>query len=156
MFKWIISLSCLGLFCTMLVLAGDSHRQVQSARDRIESLQTAKGELLRLDEKHQEKQKRAEQWNIFWEQAVEAGLHPDKWQAYPVNIEDTLTLNEAENILTILSSKMNESDSFWFSPGSVRVIPEIDSGENREDMEVLVEMHIQGKIMTMIPESARE
>lgn len=152
MFRWMISTFCLLLFCFMLVMAVQSHHQVQNTREKIVGLENRKAELQRWDAEHQTLQDRAKQWNQLWGRAVEAGLEPAKWQFYPVNIEDTFLLHEAESILRILSSNMNNKDNFWFTPGFIQISPLILSEDSHEQKRSAVEMHVQGKIMTISPD----
>ncbi len=149
---WFISLSCLALFCVMLVMTMHSHGLVLNTRENIQHLEKRKSDLERWYIEHQAVQEKTRQWNQLWEKSVEAGLEPEKWQDYPVNIEDTFFPYEAESILRLLSNNINNEQNFWFIPGFIRVMPVIITDESGNQKRSAVQMQIQGKIMTMVPE----
>ena len=147
---WFMSLSCLTLFCIMLVVVMHSQGQIRQTRDYIRHLENTKAALERLDIEHQEAQNKMVQWNSLWETVVEAGLKPEKWEKYPVNIEDVFLLHEAEGVMRLLSNNLIKDRNYWFAPDFIQVNPVILTDENQKQKRSAVEMLVQGKIMTMI------
>ena len=150
--SWLMSLSCLSLFCITLVVAMQSYGQVRQTRDYIRHLENTKAALERLDIEHQEAQKKMMLWNQLWERTVEAGLKPEQWEEYPVNIDDVFLLHEADGVMRLLSNNIIKEQNFWFAPGFIQVNPVILTNESQQQKRSAVKMRIQGKIMTMVQE----
>ncbi|RQD59322.1 MAG: hypothetical protein D5R98_07750 [Desulfonatronovibrio sp. MSAO_Bac4] len=150
---WFISLFCLTLFCIMLIITLQSHGQVKSSTENIQYLVQKRADLKRWDNEHRSAQLEIKNWNDLRKKVIEAKIEPKKWQVYPVNIQDTFDLHEAERILRILSNSSSKENNFLFSPEYIRVMPVVISQEGSGGSQSAVEMQVQGKMMTMRDES---
>lgn len=150
---WIISFFCISVFCFMLIITLQSHGQVKNSRQYIQYLMQKRADLERWDSEHRATQLKIKKWNELSKKVAEASLEPEQWQVYPVNIQDTFDLHEAERVLRLLSNSSSKEQKFWFSPRFIQVMPVVILKDGQEDKGSAVEMQIQGKMMTKAGDS---
>lgn len=155
--SWIISLTCLAIFCSALVLTTQSNRIVENTQEYVQRLELRKAELKRWNSSHQKLQEELRQWNRLWKKAESAGLMPDQWQDYPVRVEDALVPFQTENVMRLLSNDIKTGQEFWFAPERVMAAPVVIEDEEAERQEdIVMDTYIQGKIMTRISDPQAE
>ena len=145
--RWFYTLGCAVIFCLSLQLMLQSSRELETEQDYLQTLQERRQDLENWQREHVQLQERLEDWNNFWNRVEQAGLKPDLWSDYPVNIADRFDPGGAADIVMLLSNDVNTGEDFWFTPQYLYLRPFIQERSD-EESRARLELQVQGRLMT--------
>lgn len=152
--RWLMTLLCVGLFCTALYLLADGTQRIQARQNHLRQLDLRKNDLEHWRVAHLRLQAQVAEWNQVWEQARTAGLDPREWQEHPVRIQGAHEPHQVSQIVQLLSDDVKTGNAFWFVPRNLTINPTVlddpANGEapNNQPPRPALYLHLHGKVLT--------
>ena len=116
--KWILALTTAGLFLAGAILASSAYVNLTAAEMRTAELEMEARNLRTGLSRAKQVKKDLERFNRIMSEAEGAGIKPDLWIEYPVDINRELSWNDASEIIGLASEGGPRTKHYWYGPKS--------------------------------------
>lgn len=129
-FAWLLTLLLALGAAFSIYTAQSSYQENQYLREKVQAQKDRLKNLKLWYKKHQTRAEKLAEWNRFWRNLQSAGLNPQNWQKYPLNINARLNSKELKRLLHLLGTQQRQARKTWFNPQKFKVVPTQKTGSN--------------------------